>query len=95
MLAEAREEVSEGEIYYEGVRRGLGSDFVIAVRATVREIASNPTFSSQAVPGIYFRKLERFPYVVFYQIEAKEVVIIVVAHQRREPGYWQDRLPRP
>lgn len=46
--------------------------------------------------------LERFPYAVVF-IETEDVVhVIAVAHFRREPSYWRDRVqgasastPRP
>ena len=33
-----------------------------------------------------------FPYRVFFTIERDYVLIIAVAHDKREPGYWKNRL---
>ena len=35
-----------------------------------------------------------FPYVVFYRIDEarRTLVIVAIAHTRREPGYWKTRL---
>jgi len=33
-----------------------------------------------------------FPYTVFVAVLDDEVVIVAVAHQRREPGYWAERV---
>jgi plasmid stabilization system protein ParE len=39
--------------------------------------------------------LRRFPFSVVYRVEANRIVIIAVAHGRREPGYWRQRVPMP
>jgi plasmid stabilization system protein ParE len=65
------------------------------MRQTVDEIVRRPTFNAQLVPGVYFQKADRFPYLVIYRIENDHVLIIAVAHERREFGYWQNRLPAP
>jgi len=36
--------------------------------------------------------LRRFPYSIIYLHEPGSIEIIAVVHQRRDPGYWQDRL---
>jgi len=36
-------------------------------------------------------KLHRFPYHLFFSVRDEEVVVLAIAHERREPGYWSDR----
>ena len=36
--------------------------------------------------------LSRFPYAIVYLIEDHDLVVVAVAHQRRRPFYWSDRL---
>jgi plasmid stabilization system protein ParE len=42
--------------------------------------------------GIHFRILSRFPYTVHYDLTGTVVPVLAVAHQRRRPGYWLQRL---
>ena len=35
--------------------------------------------------------LRHFPYTVMYEVLDSNVTVFAVAHQRRRPGYWQDR----
>jgi len=36
--------------------------------------------------------LNRFPFTVYYRIDDNgDVLVVAVAHQSREPGYWVDR----
>ncbi len=35
--------------------------------------------------------LHQFPFQIVYQF-GKEILILAVAHTRRRPGYWKDRI---
>jgi toxin ParE1/3/4 len=37
--------------------------------------------------------VRRFPYTIFYLELAEQIWIAAVAHQRRRPGYWRNRMP--
>jgi plasmid stabilization system protein ParE len=95
LLPAAQTEIEEAEEYYERERPGLGTKFATAVRTSVREAAAHPTFNSPLAPNIRFCRVKKFPYLVIYTIEEQGILVIAVAHQRREPGYWKDRLPTP
>ena len=41
--------------------------------------------------GIRHYHLKHFPYTVMYEVIVRQVTIFAIAHQRRRPGYWQDR----
>ena len=36
--------------------------------------------------------LQRFPFNIFYRTAETEIVIVAVAHQKRRPGYWFNRV---
>jgi hypothetical protein len=62
------------------------------LEGTIKRIDSSPG----QFPGYAFgtRKalLDRFPYLVIFRETAGGVEIIAVAHGRRRPGYWRDRV---
>jgi plasmid stabilization system protein ParE len=41
-----------------------------------------------------FRKyiLRQYPFGIVYQDFSPEIVVLAVAHGRRQPGYWKDRV---
>ena len=46
---------------------------------------------------VYFHEfrryiLRRFPFSLVYQDFSSEIVVFAVAHGRRQPGYWMDRV---
>jgi hypothetical protein len=36
--------------------------------------------------------LRRFPFVIIFREAAVRIEILAIAHGRRRPGYWRDRL---
>jgi len=57
----------------------------------VRLIASFPEVFEQIEDEVRRCLVNRFPYGVIYGIDGEEVVVIAVAHLKREPNYWIDR----
>jgi hypothetical protein len=46
----------------------------------------------QGHPEIRRAPLERFPYRLIYAVGEDELFVLAIAHERRRPGYWGDRL---
>ena len=36
--------------------------------------------------------LKKFPYKIIYAFEARTVYVIAIAHDKRHPDYWKDRV---
>ena len=84
--------------WYEERREHLGVEFFDAVDATVDHIVAMPQAGGLVprVPSelpVRRRAVARFPYHVIYVETATEIRILGIAHDRRNPGYWQTRLP--
>lgn len=94
---EAFTEIDATLIWYEAQREGLAAEFVVDLRATLRELRNAPTLSmaDRSAPPearVRRRRLRRFPFVVVFAESATEYVVIAVMHRRRRPGYWSSRL---
>lgn len=85
--------------YYEERREHLGIEFFDAVDATIDRIIELPR-AGALVPlipvdlAVRRRAVTRFPYHVVYLETGTEIRILAIAHDRRRPGYWKDRLKR-
>lgn len=90
-LLEAEEELVAAAEFYASAMPRLGREFLAEVTRTCGLIAENPTAGSRLAPRIRRRLVRRFPYSVIYAEFSDTVLILAVAHQRRRPGYWQDR----
>jgi len=88
----ARVEFLAAVAYYEECVVGLGQSFRIATEKEAASIEFMPfRFRMLHVP---FRRclIPQFPYSLIFSIEPDFILIIAVAHTKRKPGYWNDRI---
>jgi len=91
-LLPAEEEMTEAARFYELHADGLGADFLDDVQLAVDRLRRNPQLG-RAIRSRFRRGLlSRFPFSLIYVVEPQGLVIVAVAHQRRRPNYWQDRV---
>lgn len=93
----AADELEEAASWYDRQRPGLGRELVTEVRAALRSLAGGPRAGSpvDAVDpalGVRRVRVRRFPYQVVYLVIDHDVVVIAIAHDRRKPGYWAERV---
>jgi plasmid stabilization system protein ParE len=97
LAPEVPDELIAAARWYEARRAGLGREFLDAIEALIPVIARGPrSFPRLADVGSRFENrralLGRFPFAIVYLIGAEEIRILAVAHTRRDPGYWLNRL---
>lgn len=87
---QAEDEALEIHRWYESRRAGLGREFARAVDRLVARMADNPV-AFPCVHGETRRAvLSRFPYAVYFRVDAEDVVVLAV-HGRQHPSHWQQR----
>jgi toxin ParE1/3/4 len=92
---DARAELCAAVAYYEQQRPGLGRDLQREVERTINRIQQHPqSFLQHDEAGLRKCFVRRFPYTIFYLELADQIWIAAVAHQRRRPGYWRNRIRR-
>lgn len=93
-LRAASEEFAAAVSWYEQQRAGLGAEFFDAIAETTARIQANPGIGAPASEDEGTRRVlvSRFPYQVVYRLRAGEIVLVAIAHLKRRPGYWRDRL---
>ena len=91
-LPEARDDLTRAVTYYDQKLPGLGQDLARETQHLCSVITESPLAGIEVRPGIRRRLLRRFPYAILYVLDDTDTLIIAVAHQRRRPGYWRDRV---
>jgi len=77
----------------ESIRSAQAStDFVVAVFNAIESICDAPHRWPKYLHGTRRFVLGRFPFYIVYLDTAELVNIVAVAHSRRRPGYWRQRL---
>lgn len=66
--------------------------FAQTVDKTLSKIREAPNTFPLADHGTRKFILQRFPFSIFYRTGETEIVIVAVAHQKRRPGYWSNRV---
>jgi plasmid stabilization system protein ParE len=94
---EARAEVRAAAFWYEERRPGLGDRFVERVNEVLQRLEEAPTLypvwpGTEGAPvPIHKAVLDQFPYLVAFELHTENVLILAVAHAKRQPLYWLAR----
>nr|VFK24334.1 MAG: ParE toxin of type II toxin-antitoxin system, parDE [Candidatus Kentron sp. MB]VFK34298.1 MAG: ParE toxin of type II toxin-antitoxin system, parDE [Candidatus Kentron sp. MB]VFK76637.1 MAG: ParE toxin of type II toxin-antitoxin system, parDE [Candidatus Kentron sp. MB] len=94
ILHEAKVELWEAVAYYEDRALGLGLDFETEIERSVRTIAEDPEHWPLRPDGTRRYLTHRFPYLVVYAYAYENdcVWILAIAHCKRRPAYWRNRI---
>ncbi|MEQ8438064.1 MAG: type II toxin-antitoxin system RelE/ParE family toxin [Ilumatobacter fluminis] len=76
---------------------GAGNDFIVAVGATMRNARARPRIGSLVAGQRSTAKIRRMrvrpnDYQVVYAVYADHILVVAVAHNKRKPLYWLDRV---
>jgi plasmid stabilization system protein ParE len=93
-LEAAQKELEEAVAYYDARRQDLGDEFATEVERAASRLVARPTSWALLSPRARGCRTRRFPYQLVYQIREQEILIVAVMHQRRRPGYWEDRISK-
>jgi toxin ParE1/3/4 len=91
-LLPAEEEMTEASVFYEAATSGLGAGFLDEVQRVVNILRVHPALGQLVGRGLRRALLHRFPFSLIYSIEVDLILIVAVAHQRRRPDYWRNRI---
>jgi plasmid stabilization system protein ParE len=65
--------------------------FTNDVDAALVKVATNPERFVAVDDRHRECSLKRFPFRIVYRIEGNRVLVVAVAHAKRQPGYWRER----
>jgi plasmid stabilization system protein ParE len=88
----ANTELQNAVEHYDGVRPGLGAELVEEIEGVLQRVLTFPEHGSPHRLGTRRVVLKRFPFSVIYLLSESEPIVLAVAHQRRRPGYWLNRM---
>lgn len=82
---EARDEIDAAYAWYEQQRVGLGEEFLSAIREVLDRIEQTPSVYAPVYRDVRRGLTRRFPYGLFYRVEADRIVVLAVYHSHRDP----------
>ena len=78
--------------WYEAEEPDLGFEFLDELRGAYQRILEGPLKYQVLRSGIRRALTRRFPYGIYFSIEAEVIVIVAVLHTARDPTEWQRRI---
>lgn len=84
----AQEQSDRAYVYYEIQRNGLGDRFIDRLEETLNLLGENPYLFALRHGSIRFALVEDFPYVVHYQVENWDVVVVGIVNSYQNPESW-------
>ena len=94
---EARAELRAAAVWYDERRPRLGDEFIAEVSTTLDRIGDAPaTFqvwpgTSAAPLSIRRAVINRFPYLIAFEVHTEHTLVLAIAHAKRRPLYWLSR----
>lgn len=80
---QAREDIANAAFWYETQKSGLGDQFLIELNELVNRLRVNPHLYQARRKSLRLGLVNRFPYLVVFEIEGKYVVVYKIIHSHR------------
>ena len=79
--------------WYEDRRAGLGAQYLAEFERLLELVCRYPhRYPIDRAPSIRRARMRRFPFTDLYREASGRVDVLAVAHHRRRPAYWIDRV---
>jgi len=89
---DARVDLREGKAFYRHRSPLAAVAFAQEIDIAISRITESPWRYPAGEHGAReFILPWRFPYTVVYRVSAIQIVIVAIAHQSKDPGYWHHR----
>lgn len=85
-------DLAEAEDRYEEQRQGLGTEFRAQVDDLLAALSTHPQLFPVRYRGNRRAVLRRFPYLLWYRVEADAVILLACIHAKRHPRVARARL---
>ena len=85
-------ELKAAVIWYQERNQTAANNFVSEVDRVLELVIAAPARWPKGKHGTRKLVLQRYPFAVIYREKETLVQVLAVAHGRRRPGYWEDRL---
>jgi plasmid stabilization system protein ParE len=87
----AAREFEDATFHYGEKSVDLGIEFVAAITDTLDRIADNPYAYAIEHNKIRAATTPRFPYIIYFRVDCRQVIVLGVVHGARDPAIWKDR----
>lgn len=90
---EAELELAGQAIYLDAQREGVGARFLALFYEKCEMLCRLPKIGHSLTSDLRELTMEDFRFNIVYGVYGDVLYVLAIAHHRRQPGYWADRLP--
>lgn len=91
LTPEAELDLDDAHLWYHRQAPRLAANFLAAVQVSIASIQRHPEACALVDPTTRRALVRRFPYAIFYEVEATEIVVYATFHGARDPRVWKRR----
>jgi plasmid stabilization system protein ParE len=88
---EAERDLADAASWYERQRTRLGHEFLDDVQSLLDRIAEQPLTFPIVRRNSRRAVMSRFPFCVYFAVEATTIVVLAIIHGSRHPRRWKSR----
>lgn len=88
---DVKDEIKAYYQWYEEQAIGLGDDLLQELESSYEILSEYPDTWPNFQTGFKRYLLSRFPFSVIYKAHCNQIYVVAIMHNKRKPGYWQDR----
>ena len=85
------DDLSSATAYYDKISVKLGNRFRDVIRQRMAAITDKPELFGRIHDEIRASMVDRFPYVILYEIQGNAVVMLGIHHAASDQGGWFER----
>jgi toxin ParE1/3/4 len=89
---EVEADLSGARDWYEDRRAGLGVEFGEAIDDAITEIIRRPLRFPVVRREVRRALTKKFPFGIFFLADEREIIVLAILHQARDPSVWGSRL---
>jgi len=88
-------DVAAAQIWHETQRTGLGAEFHFEFSQVIARPSETPLIYSAVYRDVRRAVVHRFPYLIWYRVLDKDVMVLACTHGRQDPDKVSSRLAKP
>ena len=86
---EAYDDINDAYVWYESQKSGLGEKLLLEIETCFHSLSQNPYIYEVKYKNARWGFLNKFPYVVIYEIETNAIAIYSIYHTSKSPKRWK------
>src|SRR5205085_10125463 len=92
ILPPAEDDFEQSYVWYRARSPDSAARFRTAIRQAIDKMREDPKLGIKIDETYRFYRLKKsFPFYLVYRTEPTKIVVVAIAHNRREPRYWRGR----